>query len=93
MDGKMADDEFLTDLRRVLSSLGGTSVADLELQQLRQRWGGERVYIPKKEPPAGKLPRLAGAIAAGQSLREAMETAGVKKSQGYAYLRLRWRCR
>ena len=89
----MADDEFLSDLRRVFASLGGTNAADRELQQIRQRWGGARVYIPKKEPPQGKVPRLAGAIADGLPLREAMEAAGFRKSQGYYYLGLHWRKR
>jgi hypothetical protein len=87
----MSDDEFLSDLRRVLAGLNGDTVADRELQQLRQRWGGARVYIPKREPPQGKVPRLAGAIAAGRPLREAMEVAGFRKSQGYYWLGLRWR--
>lgn len=62
--------------------------------ELRQEWGGARVYVPKKDcDVAGKVQRLAGSLAAGRPLREAMECAGVRKSQGYLYLRLRTRPR
>ena len=84
-------DDFTPWFWREWAQTMGTNVADEKLLQLRKEWGGARVYIPKKESPAGKVPRLAGAIAAGRPLREAMEVAGFRKSQGYYWLGLRWR--
>lgn len=54
----------------------------------RQEWGGARVYVPKRVVDV-KVQRLSVSIAAGRPLREAMNDAGVRKSQGYLYLRVR----
>jgi len=54
-------------------------------QQLRQEFGGERVYI-KRAPSRIKSQRLASALQSGVSIREAIRRADLGRSQGFALL-------
>lgn len=58
-------------------------------RDIRQRWGGDRVYIDKATA-AGKAQRLGAALAAGASLREAIEKAGLSRRSGYRVLSKKW---
>lgn len=58
--------------------------------ELRQVWGGARVYVCK-EPSAGKALRLATVLAGGGTVREAFRVAGCGSSWGYRLLRRRCR--
>ncbi len=40
-------DDPLTDLWRALARILGNDRADVELLQLRARWGGQRIYFKK----------------------------------------------
>ncbi len=62
--------------------------------RLRSEWGGERVYVQKRDPderPEGKVLRLAAAIAAGVPLRQAFDACGVSRSAGYRWISRRLR--
>jgi DNA-binding transcriptional regulator LsrR (DeoR family) len=58
-------------------------------QELRQKWGGERVYVAK-DAPAGKVQRLADYLAAGLPLAEASRRLGVSRWTVHRYLRRPW---
>lgn len=50
--------------------------------ELRQTWGGSEVYI-RKAPAEGKAHLIGGSLAAGLTLREAFEAAGVSRRHGF----------
>lgn len=81
----MPDDDFLSDVWKVLTMHVGTSVADLELLQLRQRWGGSRPYI-KKAPSFPTQKQLGEHVASGLSLRDAFSSAGCSPAWGHRLL-------
>jgi hypothetical protein len=84
-------DDIVGAFARTLETLGHSRDEARRIEyEYRQQWGGSRLYVAKA-PVEGKVFRLSVAIAAGRSLKEAMEAAGCKHSQGYAYLRMRVR--
>jgi hypothetical protein len=86
----MSDDDLLTDLWRVLARQVGTCAADRELLQLRQRWGGARLYL-KKAPAFQKQQQLGEQLAAGAPVGDAFNDAGCKRAWGYELLGRRLR--
>jgi hypothetical protein len=83
----MGDDIIKHFCRRMAPYAPPEELRRIEIE-LRRQWGGAEVYI-KKSPAEGKVRALAGRLAAGATIREAFEAAGVAKSQGYFYLRTR----
>jgi hypothetical protein len=45
--GAMSGPDILSDVWAVLKEHAGTAAADRELVQLRQKWGGTRLYLRK----------------------------------------------
>lgn len=85
----MGDDIIKHFVRRLSAYAPPEEVQRVELE-LRQHWGGVRVYVTK-ERPAPKMRAFAGSLAAGAGLREASEAAGVSLRQGYRYAGMRLR--
>lgn len=81
----MADDDFLTDVWRVLAKTAGTGAADLELLQLRQRWGGVRIYL-KKAPALPTQLQIADHHAKGKPVREICADIGCSVAWGQRLL-------
>lgn len=81
----MADDDFLTDVWRILARQVGTGAADQELFGLRQRWGGARVYL-KKMPAAPTQKELGEQIASGTPVRDAFAAVGCGAAWGHRLL-------
>ena len=50
--------------------------------ELRQQWGGAEVYI-KKVQSLQKAQRICAVIAAGLTMSEAFDAAGVSRATGY----------
>lgn len=71
----MSDDDFLSDVWRVLAKTAGTGAADRELLELRQRWGGARLYLKKAPALPTQLP-LAQGLASGKSVRDVCAEVG-----------------
>lgn len=81
------NDDILSQIIRELMSakeVGPAAVASAELR-IRERWGGERVYV-QKAPGRGKAVRLGGNLAAGSSLSDAFAAVGVSRTWGYRLL-------
>lgn len=83
-------DDIVKDFARRLAAYTSPEEVRRQEDDIRRQWGGAEVYI-KKAPAEGKVRALSGRLAAGATIREAFEAAGVGKSQGYFYLRLRCR--
>jgi hypothetical protein len=77
----MSDDDFLSDVWKVLALHVGTGVADRELLQLRHKWGGARLYHKKAPALPTQLP-LAQGLASGKSVREACAEIGCSPRWG-----------
>jgi hypothetical protein len=86
----MSDDDFLSDVWKVLAQSVGTGVADRELLQLRQRWGGARVYL-KKAPSLPTQKELGERIASGLPVRDAFAAVGCSAAWGHRLLSRRLR--
>lgn len=86
----MSDDDFLTDVWRVLARQVGTGHADRELLGLRQRWGGVRLYL-RKAPAFQRQQQLGEQIAAGAPPSDAINDVGCKRAWGYELLNRRLR--
>ncbi|MBK7082274.1 MAG: hypothetical protein IPH55_16640 [Betaproteobacteria bacterium] len=80
----MADDIVHAFLRRLAQWAPPDEVQRAELE-FRQEWGGANVYVVK-DSKALKTQALAGSLAAGASLREAFDIAGVSRRTGYRLL-------
>lgn len=85
----MADDPFDDVIRRLRSWTppAGVTLTEFELE-LREQWGAAKHYL--KGAQAGKVRALAGSLAAGATLREAFDRAGVSTATGYRLLRRPW---
>jgi hypothetical protein len=81
----MADEDLLSDVWKVLALHVGTGVADRELLQLRQQWGGARLYL-KKSPALPTQKELGERIASGLSVRDAFSAVGCGRTWGYELL-------
>ena len=81
----MSDDDFLTDVWRVLARQVGTGSADCELLELRQRWGGARVYL-KKAPALPTQIQVADHHAKGKPVREICADIGCSVAWGQRLL-------
>ena len=57
----------------------------LELE-LRNEFGGRRLYVPRW----GKVARLTAALAAGVEMRSAIEASGLRRAAVFQALRRRW---
>jgi hypothetical protein len=87
----MSDDDLLSDVWKVLANSIGTGVADRELLQLRQRWGGSWNYV-KKLPRASKVAPFGAEIASGAKVKDAARSIGVSRATGYRLAKLKtWR--
>jgi hypothetical protein len=86
----MADDDFLSDVWKVLALHVGTGVADRELLQLRQQWGGARLYL-KKSPALPTQKELGERIASGLPVRDAFSAVGCSAAWGHRLLSRRLR--
>jgi hypothetical protein len=86
----MADQDLLSDVWRVLASAVGTSVADQELLQLRQRWGGARVYV-QKVPALPTQKALSDCMASGMVSKDAFAAVGCSPAWGQRLLGRRMR--
>jgi hypothetical protein len=85
----MADDIIRSFVARLAAYTTPEEARRVEIE-LRQQWGGAEVYVPKA-PSLPKATRLGAGIAAGLSLLEAFEAAGVSRRHGYRLLARRWR--
>lgn len=86
----MTDDVIKDMLRLVIEASGvKPETAQRVEQDLRLRWGGATVYI-KKAPSEGKAFSLGVSLAAGASLHEAVQLAGVSRATAFRLLRRRW---
>jgi hypothetical protein len=86
----MAEEDLLSDVWRVLANAVGTGAADRELLQLRQRWGGARVYV-QKVPALPTQKALGDCAAAGMSTRDAFAAVGCSPAWGQRLLGRRMR--
>ncbi len=83
----MADDaldEIMGQLFRVAPELGAKRISEIATVLRRDVFGGRRMGYVRKEPAAGKAFVSAGRLAAGASLREAVEAAGFRWGTGSA---------
>jgi hypothetical protein len=81
----MADDvidKLIAQLYAAAPELGPDRIRAIAVK-LRHDMGGRREYV-RAEPAAGKAIALAESLAAGVSLREAIEHAGLRPGTGYA---------
>lgn len=81
----MSDDDFLSDVWRVLAKTAGTGAADRELLELRARWGGARVYL-KKAPALPTQMRVADYHAEGKPVRKICADIGCSVAWGQRLL-------
>lgn len=81
----MSDDDFLSDVWRVLAKTAGTGAADRELLELRARWGGARVYL-KKAPALPTQMQVADYHAEGKPVREICADIGCSVAWGQRLL-------
>lgn len=78
----MAGDDIVDDLLRRLRPHVTLDEWHRAAYEIRQRWGGAEVYV-KKAPAEGKARAIGGSLAAGLTLREAFEAAGVSRRHGF----------
>lgn len=76
------DDDIIDDFLRRLRPLMPLDQWHRTVYELRQTWGGCRVYI-RKDPADGAATVIAEKRAAGMSLQDAFAAAGVSRAWGY----------
>lgn len=91
------DDDLVADVIRAVVAVAGcpalTAKEVLTIEtQVRERWGGSRVYIGRGAAIA-KARCCGAALAAGATIREAFEQAGLTRRSGWRTLSRKWSIR
>jgi hypothetical protein len=78
-------DDIVTACLRYLAELAPDRAAAAELE-IRQEWGGARVYV-QKDAPAARCSTVAAARARGLTVDQAAAFAGVHRATAYRLMR------
>jgi hypothetical protein len=81
-------DELMALLQGELSAMKPSEARAVKLA-IRQRWGGEKVYVDKATA-GGKRDRLGAELAKGTPLVKAVKAAGLSRRSGYRVLSKKW---
>jgi hypothetical protein len=81
-------DELMEVLQSTLSEMKPTEAQAVE-QTIRQRWGGQKVYVDRALADQ-KARRLGAEIAAGKPIKQAIKDAGLSRRTGYRVLSRKW---
>ena len=84
----MAARRFVDELLEVIRSTPFEKLEDV----IRERWGGERVYVDRATAKK-KVEAMAAEIAKGTPVKDAMKAAGVSRRTGYRVLSRKWNVR
>lgn len=84
-------DELLEVCKDTLSHLPPSEARALEAA-IRQRFGGERVYVDRATAKT-KTERLGEELAKGTPIKQAVKAAGLSRRSGYRVLSRKWNVR